>query len=500
MMDPRTQSNSDELRQSSRSLRATETRPETRLTKTEILDAPGEIADANPKIAGTRAELADVRPEIADRPPRLSERENLLATIEELRLADEELRMQSQALKASRDALNEERIRFREMFDFAPDAYLVTDLYGTIRDANVAASHLLGIDPKALVGKGLPSFFEESARKQFPHQLDRLCDVSRLDDWEMWVQPRRGSKVAVSASVARSSRNYLAAEYRWIIRDCTRRHKATDEIREVIRQLEHRIATDTIQLADAYRSKDELLVSEREARQAAESANRAKSDFLALMSHEFRTPLQAIFGYTEMLERELHGPLTDAQRSDLRRIQQSQQHLLGLITGILDFARIESGQAIDVNVQPTTVNEILLNMEGLIGAQLEPKDLKYEYRCDDTCVVARVDGAKLQQIVLNLLANATKFTPLGGSIRLECRSEGETVAIRVVDTGIGIPADKLETVFQPFVQIRQRNGVPNGTGLGLAISRKLASAMSGSLTATSDLGKGSTFTLRLRKS
>jgi PAS domain S-box-containing protein len=470
------------------------------VTKTEILGAPGEIADANPKVADIRAEVADARPELADLPPRLSERENLLATIEELRISDDELRTQSAALRVSRDALNEERIRFREMFDFAPDAYLITDLYGTIRDANIAASRLLAIEPKSLVGKALPSFFEDSARKQFPHQLDRLCDESRLDDWEMWVQPRRGPKVAVSASVARSARNYLAAEYRWIIRDCTRRHRAIDEIREVVRQLEHRIATDTIQLADAYRSKDELLVSEREARHAAESANRAKSDFLALLSHEFRTPLQAIFGYTEMLERELHGPLTEAQRGDLRRIQQSQQHLLGLITGILDFARIESGQGIDVNVQPTAVNEILFNMEGLIGAQLEPKDLKYNYRCDDTSVVARVDGAKLQQIVLNLLANATKFTPFGGSIRLECQSEGETVAIRVIDTGIGIPADKLEAVFQPFVQVRQRNALPNGTGLGLAISRKLASAMCGSLTAMSDLGKGSTFTLRLRKS
>ncbi len=343
MMDPRTRSTSDELRKSSRTVRNTDTRPENRLTKTEIADGPAEIADA--------------RPEIADRPPRLSEREDLLATIEALRIADEELRAQSDALRASRDALDEERIRLREMFDFAPDAYLITDLYGTIRDANVAASRLLAVGPKSLVGKPLPSFFEQLARKQFPHQLDKLSDTSRLDDWEMWVQPRRGPKVAVSASVARSSRDYLAAEYRWIIRDCTKRRQAEDETLEVIRRREKRIATESAQLADAYRSKDELLVSEREARETAETANRAKLDFLALLSHEFRTPLQAIFGYTEMLERELHGPLTDAQRGDLRRIQQSQQHLLGLITGILDFARIESGQGIDVDVQPTAVSK-----------------------------------------------------------------------------------------------------------------------------------------------
>ncbi|HMI56474.1 MAG TPA: ATP-binding protein [Gemmatimonadaceae bacterium] len=267
----------------------------------------------------------------------------------------------------------------------------------------------------------------------------------------------------------------------------------------MIRQLEARIAAGTVQLSAAYRAKDELLRSERRAREDAETANKAKSDFLALLSHEVRTPLQAIFGYTELLEREIHGPLNDSQRGDIRRIQQSQQHLLGLITGILDFARIDSGQAIAVDIEPTPVNEILFNMEGLIGSQLEPKELKYEYRCHEACVIAQVDGAKLQQIVLNLLANAVKFTPFGGSIALECKSEGETVAIQVIDTGIGIPADKLETVFEPFVQIRQRHAIASGTGLGLAISRRLAGAMGGSLTVASDLGKGSTFTLRLPK-
>ena len=477
-MDPRPHPTADEIRKSLRKVRSPDIRPENRQT-IEIADAP---IRAN--------ERENVRG---------NEHEDLLTAIEELRLAEENLRLQSEALAASHDALNEERTRFREMFDFAPDAYLITDLYGTIRDANVAASRLLGVDAKKLVGKALPSFFEESARRRFPHQLDELCDRNRLDDWDFFAKPRHGPKVAVSASVAKSSRNYLAAEYRWIIRDCTKRREADEEIREVIRQLEARIAASTLQLSAAYRAKDELLRSERRAREDAETANKAKSDFLALLSHEVRTPLQAIFGYTELLEREIHGPLTDSQRGDIRRIQQSQQHLLGLITGILDFARIDSGQAIAVDIQPTPVNEILFNMEGLIGSQLEPKELKYEYRCHEAFVVAQVDGAKLQQIVLNLLANAVKFTPFGGSIALECKSEGETVAIRVVDTGIGIPADKLETVFEPFVQIRQRHAIASGTGLGLAISRRLAGAMGGSLTVASDLGKGSTFTLRLPK-
>jgi PAS domain S-box-containing protein len=470
MMDPRPQS-TDEFREAPRKLRDAEQRPGNR---------PPDV-------------------EIADAPQKRSDREDLLAAIEELRLTEEELRARGEALAASRKALAEERLKLRELFDFAPEAYLTTDLYGTIRDANVAAGKLLGAEPKSLIGKALHSFFEESARRQFPQQLDQLCDRSRLDDWELWVQPRHGAMTAVSASVSRSSSNYLAAEYRWIVRDVTRLRKAEDEIRDLIHQLEVRVAKGTVQLAAAYRAKDELLSSERRARAEAEAANNAKTDFLALLSHEFRTPLQAIFGYTELLEHEIHGPLTEAQRSDLHRIQQSQQHLLGLITAILDFSRIESGQGLEIRVQPTPVNEILHGMEGLIGSQLVPKELSYEFRRGDAHIAAQADAAKVQQILLNLLANAIKFTPRGGAIRLECDSESEQVAISVVDSGIGIPADKLEAVFEPFVQIRDRNASTNGTGLGLAISRRLAIAMGGSLTAKSTLGKGSTFTLRLQK-
>jgi PAS domain S-box-containing protein len=471
MMDPRPQSTSDKIRKSSGNLLDAELRPENR--------------------------LADV--EIADAPRKRSDREELLTTIEELRLTEEELRLRSEALTNSRNALAEERIKYRELFDFAPEAYLTTDLYGTIHDANVAAGRLLGVEPKSLVGKALHSFFEESARKEFPHQLDQLWDRDTLDDWELVLQPRHGAKTSVCATVSRSSKNYLAAEYRWIVRDVTKLRKAEHEVRELIRQLEVRVAKGTVQLAAAYRAKDELLVGERRARAEAEAANNAKTDFLALMSHEFRTPLQAIFGYTELLEREIHGPLTDAQRGDLRRIQQSQQHLLGLITAILDFSRIESGQGVEVRVQPTPLNEILHGMEGLIGSQLEKKELRYELRRGDPRIAATADAAKVQQILLNLLANAIKFTPRGGTIRLECQSDWDHVAIRVIDSGIGIPADKLEAVFEPFVQIRERNALSNGTGLGLAISRRLAIAMGGSLRAASTLGKGSTFTLRLQK-
>ena len=275
--------------------------------------------------------------------------------------------------------------------------------------------------------------------------------------------------------------------------------RENEQLRELNRDLERRVVSRTEQLAAANRLKDELLASERKAREEAEISNRVKSDFLALLSHEFRTPLQAIFGYTELLEREIHGPLNDSQRRDLVRIQQSEQHLLGLVTAILDFAKLESGQPIELSLYPTVVHEILVHMEGMVGPQLEAKELSYEYRCDDHSIVALADAAKVQQIVLNLLANAIKFTAKGGSVTLASALEPDAVAISVSDTGIGIPPDKLDAVFQPFVQIRSKGAIPNGTGLGLPISRRLANAMGGSLTVTSELGQGSTFTLRLQR-
>jgi signal transduction histidine kinase len=260
------------------------------------------------------------------------------------------------------------------------------------------------------------------------------------------------------------------------------------------RESSNRFADEDLRLQN-----QQLRESLRKAREEIEDSNLVKSDFLALLSHEFRTPLQAIFGYTELLEREIHGPLNEAQRRDLIRIQQSQQHLLGLVSTILDFAKLERGQLIDVSLHPTVVNEILLHMEALVGPQLQEKELDYEYRAADPSIVAYADAAKVQQIVLNLLANAIKFTPQGGRITLVSELESDGVAIRVIDTGRGIPADKLDAVFQPFVQIRSKGTIANGTGLGLSISQRLANAMGGSLTAASDLGRGSTFTLRLQR-
>jgi PAS domain S-box-containing protein len=234
------------------------------------------------------------------------------------------------------------------------------------------------------------------------------------------------------------------------------------------------------------------------ARAEAEAANRSKSDFLASMSHELRTPLNAIGGYVELIRMGIRGPVTPEQQADLERVQRGQRHLLGLINEVLNYARLESG-AITYDLRPTDAAEVVAATTPLVEPQRAARGIALEVRAPDALAAVVADRDKLQQILLNLLSNAVKFTPPGGRITVQLAEEGDgTVALRVSDTGIGIPADRLDAVFEPFVQVgRALNHPAEGAGLGLAISRDLARAMAGDLVAESTLGEGSTFTLRL---
>jgi signal transduction histidine kinase len=242
----------------------------------------------------------------------------------------------------------------------------------------------------------------------------------------------------------------------------------------------------------------------------ARAANQAKSQFLAVTSHEIRTPINAIIGYTQLLEMELGGPLTRTQREQLGRINASSQHLLGLVNEILDLAKVESGQ-MTVRRERCSVGEVIAAACQLVDPQA--------HACEITRVPASADaeGAefigdpdRLRQVLVILLSNACKFTPPRGAIGVAygrsgrppkaptLSGDGPWVWIAVEDTGIGIPMEKQERVFEPFVQAEQGlSRTASGTGLELAIGRKLARLMGGDLTLSSSEGHGSTFTVWL---
>jgi len=249
--------------------------------------------------------------------------------------------------------------------------------------------------------------------------------------------------------------------------------------------------------------RERLLQREREARAEAEAANRAKAEFLSVMSHELRTPLNAIGGHVQLIELELHGPVTAAQRDALARIARSQHHLLMLVNDVLNLARLEAGQ-MDFVAEELELSAVVKEVVGGFEPLMRRGELTYELKlppANTPPLIAAVDGEKVRQILLNLLTNAVKFTRPGGRLTIsvaESVAKHDALVVTVHDTGLGIAAVRLRRVFEPFGQEPQGTVRHlDGTGLSLAICRDLARGMGGELTAESAPGEGSTFTLEL---
>jgi signal transduction histidine kinase len=249
------------------------------------------------------------------------------------------------------------------------------------------------------------------------------------------------------------------------------------------------------------RAQAELRQRVRESEEIAQrldNANRAKSDFLAVMSHELRTPLNAIAGYVDLLELGLHGPLTDEQRRPLERVRENQQQLLRSITSILDFTRVEARE-MRYDLRATRLGDAVQDVERRLEGQLRRKRLRYRCEgCSDD-IVAFADPARLHEVLFHLLANSIRFTPVGGEITITLEESGEVARVRVRDTGVGVPRERLEAIFEPFAQAKTGLTRPaSGAGLGLTLSREYARGMGGDLTVESTEGVGTTFTLLLR--
>jgi PAS domain S-box-containing protein len=351
-------------------------------------------------------------------------------------------------------------------------AIFMLDPRGHVATWNEGAERIKGYRPDEIIGRHFSAFYtaEDMARGKPDWELEVATREGRVED-EAWRVRKDGSLfwANVVITALRDDSGTLVG------------------FAKVTRDLSERRAAEQRAIADAKR------VAESDA------ANRAKSEFLAIMSHELRTPLNAIAGYTQLLEMEIHGIVNKNQRAILERIERSHRHLLALINDILNLARIEAGR-VDYRIETLAVAELVNEILPMIEPQLMRKGLEYQVRITPELTV-RADREKAQQIFLNLLSNAVKFTAPRGRITIDAALGDDqpcTVYVSVSDTGIGIPADKLEQIFDPFVQVDSgHTRRAEGSGLGLSISRDLARGMDGDLLARSVEGEGSSFTLTL---
>jgi signal transduction histidine kinase len=218
---------------------------------------------------------------------------------------------------------------------------------------------------------------------------------------------------------------------------------------------------------------------------------------LANMSHELRAPLNSVIGLSAVLARQLHGPLTDKQAEYIAQIESSGRHLLALVADILDLAKADADR-LHTEIVDVDTAELVAQAVGMIREQARERDIAVLVDVPATLPAARADALRARQMLLNLLSNAVKFTEPGGQVGVSARADGASIALDVWDTGIGIAADQLDLVFEPFEQIDSPLARQHaGTGLGLALTRRLAELQGGSVSAQSIVGRGSVFTISL---
>ena len=369
----------------------------------------------------------------------------------------------------AREAEHESEVRKASILDTALDSIITSDETGRITEFNAAAEVAFGYKKQDVIGRQMadliiPHRYRERHREGMKrylatgeaHVLGRRIEIEALR--------ADGSELPVELAIVRVPLPGPAF-FTAYIRDLTERKRLEADQARLLKE--------------------------------SEEANRAKSEFLATMSHELRTPLNAISGYTELLKMGLRGPVTEEQVADLERINRSQSHLLGIINDILQFAKLESGP-LEMTVDEFLVETALDTAEELVRPQLEARKISYARLRGDKSARVRADSDRFQQIVLNLLSNALKFTPEGGRITVAWRIEQQRFLIDVADTGIGIAVDQFERIFDPFVQVQSgTTRTSEGVGLGLAISRDMARQMGGDVYVKSELGNGATFTLAL---
>jgi PAS domain S-box-containing protein len=366
----------------------------------------------------------------------------------------------------------EEKLRwteegFRLMVESVTDAAIVMlDSEGRVVSWNTGAQRIKGYSAEEIVGQHFSRFYPPAdiARGAPQDDLDSAAKQGRFEV-EGWRARKDGSMFwanVVFTAIRDPAGN--ARGFAKLTRDLTER-----------RQVEETLTT---------------------AKRAAEKANLAKSEFLSSMSHELRSPLNAILGFAQLMDSDV-TPATPSQKGSIDEILRAGWYLLDLINEILDLAQIESGK-LSLSLEPTSLADVILECQAMIEPQAQNHGIRMTFPQFDVPSFVHADRTRLKQVLINLLSNAVKYNQAGGTVVVDCVATiPDRIRINVRDSGAGLPPEKLAQLFQPFNRLGQERGPEQGTGIGLVMSKRLVDLMGGVLGVESSVGVGSVFWVEL---
>jgi PAS domain S-box-containing protein len=366
--------------------------------------------------------------------------------------------------------LRDQQFYTRSLIESNIDALMTTDPRGIITDVNQQMEALTGCTRDELIGAPFKNYFTDPDRAEAG--IRQVLNGGKVTDYELTACARDGKETVVSYNATtfhdrdRKLQGVFAAA-----RDVTERKRFERTLQENNIELER-------------------------AKAAAEKANLAKSDFLSSMSHELRSPLNAILGFAQLINSDSPPP-TPSQTASIDQILHAGWYLLELINEILDLAQIESGK-LALSREPTSLAEVMLECQAMIEPQAQQRGIKMIFPRSGTAQFVDADRTRLKQVLINLLSNAIKYNKANGTVVVECAmSSPERMRISVRDTGAGLPPDMVSQLFQPFNRLGQERGREEGTGIGLVMSKRLVELMGGLIGVDSTVGLGSVFWFEL---
>lgn len=394
--------------------------------------------------------------------------QELSLAVEELHVAEEELVAQTEQLATAQHMAEAERQRYQDLFDFAPDGYLITDLSGVVQEANYAAASLFNLERQYLIGTLLATLVPLPDRTTFRTLLNQIASSPQIKGWELTMQRRRADVITVAVTV-KTVKNVQgdAVAIRWQLRDISDRKKAEATLSQ--------LQTENLELLEA---------------------DRLRAQLLATVSHELKTPMNAILGFSQVLIAQFDPKHDSKTIKMVQRIFHNGQHLLSMIEDMLNFSRLRADQ-VELKLETFDLAVLIAATLDELEALANRKALTLDTELPDRPLMVTNDRNRLRQILTNLISNAIKFTDAGRVVVSLELLPTERLLLQVKDTGCGISSEDQPHIFQEFWQVHDARSTVKGTGLGLAIVHTLVKVMQGTITVDSELGRGSQFIIEL---